>query len=170
MLCKLIMTNEYRLLKTDSKYFDLILPYEKLICFLSVILTSYVSRGRANQKAIERLKDLLVTVKCHQTTYCIPTVSPLCNCLQRKYVSYAQFVLTGVYFCVGVLLLCLCVYKFVRVSLTDQLRQAFPGQEAQHSTETTTEKAQSAFCSPWGEPPLHASSLIKACTQTSACK
>lgn len=30
--------------------------------FHSVVLTSYVSRGRANRKAIERLKDMLVMV------------------------------------------------------------------------------------------------------------
>lgn len=31
-------------------------------CFRSIILTSYVSRRRANQKAIERLKDMLILV------------------------------------------------------------------------------------------------------------
>lgn len=34
-----------------------------LLCSLSIILTSYVSRGRANQRAIERLKDMLVLVR-----------------------------------------------------------------------------------------------------------
>lgn len=38
------------------------MQHETLSVFLSVLLTSYVSRGRANQKAIDRLKDMLVTV------------------------------------------------------------------------------------------------------------
>lgn len=42
------------------QYYDLICW--SWFCSLSIILTSYVSRGRANQKAIERLKDMLIMV------------------------------------------------------------------------------------------------------------
>ena len=39
--------------------------------FLSIILTSYVSRQRANQKAIERLKNMLVMVRTFNQTMCL---------------------------------------------------------------------------------------------------
>lgn len=51
------------------------MKHETLFCLRSIILTSYVSRRRANQKAIERLKDMLVMVSYRNKNYPPPNPS-----------------------------------------------------------------------------------------------